>query len=1000
MKHFIFLFLFSLLASACTDGKYPDGSSRYQSFAPDGVEFRIADSTWNIDMRGNHRALVSVADSKVDAVSVILPWRRPDLRIETKKIIVCDNSDREVKDVRIISLTPEKGQLVFRPVPGISEYYIYYMPFVFRHGHGDARYGKPWNDYLVPEYETDPEWAASTESNPDIPAAEVRYFESCSKFNFWTPMGLIATAEETAALKDAVGTDMVIFPEDRAFPIQLRNQLPSRWNKVPGHSFTGGAMKNEYYVWQLGIWAAGKDIKNVKVVFSDLKNGDAVITSSEITCFNQEGINWDAKPVEFTIDVPESKVQALWCGVQIPEDAKPGTYKGTATVRTDNAESQVIDLNINVSAGTLADKGDSELWRHSRLRWLNSTIAQDNEPVAPFEEMILDGNRIEATGKNVTVGPNGMVRSITTHGNEVLATGQRFVVSTYEGEVSFTADDLNIHKDAAGLVSWTASSLQEGINFRLSGNMEFDGHLHFDILVSSEKEIAVKDVKLITEYTAYASEYYMGCGVSGGYRPVNFSWDWTGPFDSYWTGGPQAGLHTEFRGGTYHGPLMNDYKPAPTPVWSNGGLGRVTVRGAEGKPATVTASTGKNVLSAVPINYEFNLLITPVKELTPNRHFSEKYFHANPADYDKAAEDGCNVSNIHHAQALNPYINYPFIVREPLVNHIRHQHENGRKVKLYYTIRELTTLCEEVYAFHSLNHEVFASGVGYGLPWECEHLIDDYKPAWYTSNENLSFEPDAALVLTGNSRFINYWLEGLRWMEENYDLDGIYMDDVSFDRTTVKRIRKILDRYHDGALIDLHSNTGYSKGPANQYTEFFPYVNRLWFGESFQYDRMSPDEWFVTFSGIPFGEMSEMLQDGGNRFLGMVYGATARHSWTDTGNEKSPVPVWKFWDEFGISEAEMLGYWDPACPVSTDDPQVKATAYLKGDKVLVSVGNFAASDKHVRLDVDWNALGMTSADAVIEAPEIMNFQNHTTFCDGQSIPVRSKKGWLIIISRR
>ena len=46
-------------------------------------------------------------------------------------------------------------------------------------------------------------------------------------------------------------------------------------------------------------------------------------------------------------------------------------------------------------------------------------------------------------------------------------------------------------------------------------------------------------------------------------------------------------------------------------------------------------------------------------------------------------------------------------------------------------------------------------------------------------------------------------------------------------------------------------------------------MDRLWFGESFKYNQMRPDEWLVTFSGIPFGVMSEMLQDGGNRFLGM-----------------------------------------------------------------------------------------------------------------------------------
>ena len=236
-------------------------------------------------------------------------------------------------------------------------------------------------------------------------------------------------------------------------------------------------------------------------------------------------------------------------------------------------------------------------------------------------------------------------------------------------------------------------------------------------------------------------------------------------------------------------------------------------------------------------------------------------------------------------------------------------------------------------------------------------------------------------------------------MEENYDLDGIYMDDVSFDRTTVKRIRKILDRYHEGALIDLHSNTGYSHGPTNQYTEFFPYMDRLWFGESYRYNQMTPDQWLVTFSGIPFGVMSEMLQDGGNRFLGMVYGTTARHSWTDTKDQKSPVPVWKFWDEFGIKDARMLGYWDPDCPVSTSDPEVKATAYVKDGKTLVSIGNFSDRDKTVRLAVDFKALGIDPGKAKIFAPAVTNFQEETAFKPGQPITIKSKEGWLIIISQ-
>lgn len=79
-------------------------------------------------------------------------------------------------------------------------------------------------------------------------------------------------------------------------------------------------------------------------------------------------------------------------------------------------------------------------------------------------------------------------------------------------------------------------------------------------------------------------------------------------------------------------------------------------------------------------------------------------------------------------------------------------------MKLYYTIRELTNYATEIYALKSLNHEIFVAGVGYGLPWHCEHLIDDYKAAWYT--ELPGQHSDAALVLNGFSRWINYYLEG------------------------------------------------------------------------------------------------------------------------------------------------------------------------------------------------------------------------------------------------
>lgn len=996
MKKYIgYAGLFLCLLSCSPKTETLNGDSQYLPFAPDGIPFTVADTMWRADMQGNHRAVVQVSDINGNtAVKAVLPWRRPDLRPETKKIIVVDaQTGQEIKNVEVSDFSSESGTVTFEPVSGKGLYYIYYLPYKYRKGWGDARYGKPWNDYLPPVYEADDTWKSALSG--DLPEVEVLRFESRSKFDAFTPMGIIATVAETDSLLKQHPETPILFPEDRAFPIRLPHQLPVRWVKNgPAGSFAGVALRNEYYVWQIGVWAAREELNDVRLSFSDLTNGSATIAKEEITCFNLEGVNWDGKPITFDIHVPKGDIQALWCGVQIPEDAKAGVYRGTVDFSAKGVTSKIIPVEITVRGEILADKGDGDLWRHARLRWLNSRIGEDNEPVTPYQAMKVDGDKIQATDKTLQIASNGLPASIQINGEQVLAKPFRFVIVTNKGPVSFDATDAVLKKDANGLVSWKSSYSKDGIHFTNHASMEYDGYVHYDLQVSAERDMVVKDVRLETDYTPYASEYFMGTGFGGGFRPVSYQWNWEGPWDSYWMGNAKAGLHVEYRGGSYHGPLLNDYKPAAPRSWSNHGKGTVRISGAKGQSAKVVASTGVDTLSVQPRSYEFALLITPLKPLEPAKHFSERYYHADHTGFDKAAEEGANIINIHHAKPLNPVINYPFIVRDSLIGFIKHEHEFGRKVKLYYTIRELTNYVQEIYALKSLKHEIFVSGPGYGLPWHCEHLIDDYRAAWYSDMPNET--SDAALVLNGFSRWINYYLEGLRWMFENYDLDGIYMDDVSFDRPVMKRMRKIMNQYHAGALIDLHSNTWYSVGPANQYTGFFPYVDRLWFGESFKYNEMHPDQWFVTFSGIPFGVMSEMLQDGGNRFLGMVYGTTARHSY----GKYSPAPVWDLWKSFGIEEAQMLGYWDEACPVRTSNPEVKATAYVKSDKVLISIGNFSNQEKSIYLTFDWKALDMDEAAVSLEAPFVKDFQQASTFKLNDRIPVKSKEGWLLVLSKR
>ena len=964
------------------------------NYSVGGTLFRIADSDWNPDMRGNHRAVLKVSNLARGEkfVRARIDWRRPDLRVDTKKIIVVSASTgKEVENVFVKTLNNEFGEIVFEAVSGNGEYFVYYLPYKFRPRHTDARYAN-LNDYLKPEYKK-----FDFGDFSKLPSAETIAIESRNAFEYFTDMGTIATSAETNNFLKKHAARPLVFAEDRVFPMRLASRLCTRWlRNGPSENFSGEAMKNEYYVWQICVWAADSELKNARLKFSDLKNREdsARIKSSEITCFNMGGTNWDGKPVSFKINVPKGKFQALWCGVQIPEDIPAGEYCGTAVLSADGIPDRKIGISIKVADKVLPDKGDSELWRHSRLRWLNSSIGISDLPIAPFGKVSLSGNEISAAGKTVRISKNGLPESIKANGREILEKPMQFSVITENGEIVFDGGELMFGKVSDGFVEWGSSQTKGGFNYECSAKMEFDGFILCKVSISSSRESRAKDVKFKCSYTPYASEYFMGAGFDGGFREPLHKWDFTGRWDSCWIGNALAGIHTEFRGSTYHGPLIRDYSPKPPEAWFNGGKGNLRVFGEKGKSAALEASRGETEFGKEKLEYEFALLVTPMKKINTAKHFSERYAHCPPKPFEKAYLEGANVNNLHHANEMNPYINYPFIVRDELIDYIKKQHSRNCRVKLYYTVRELTNHAAEIYALRSLGHEIFSSGEGYDMPWQCEHLIDDYRGAWYTkvTQKVGPYEADSAIQLSGFSRWINYYLEGLDWMLRNYGIDGIYMDDVSFDRTVVKRIRRILDSHNKDGLIDLHSNTAYSNGPAVQYADFFPYVDRLWFGESFKYDKMSPDQWLVRFSGIPFGVMSEMLQDGGNRFLGMVYGTTGRHSYTI-----SPAPVWKLWSDFSIEKSEMIGYWDERCPVKTNDENVKATVYVKSGEVLISLGNFGDKDRCVSLEIDFSKLGVKKDSAVLYAPSVKDFQDEKTYSLSDKILIPPKKGALLIL---
>jgi hypothetical protein len=368
---------------------------------------------------------------------------------------------------------------------------------------------------------------------------------------------------------------------------------------------------------------------------------------------------------------------------------------------------------------------------------------------------------------------------------------------------------------------------------------------------------------------------------------------------------------------------------------------------------------------------------------------------------------------MHHNQEPNPAINYPYWgLSYPLLkDSVAAAHAKDVRLKVYYTLREISSLLPELFALHSLNGEVIFSGdpksptvinPNGAHPWLLEHLREKFIGAW---REVLTgrYEGvlDLAVITTPDSRLDNFYLEGLDFLARDGQVDGIYVDDSSIGRKTFQRARRILESRRPAPLIDMHmwrgmfeKHFGHTE-PTTVFMENLPYFDRIWPGEDYKYNTFDPATWLLEVSGIPFGVMGEMLQSGGNRWLGMLYGMTARLGW---GGD--PQPMWKYWDDFGMQGTEIIGYWDPACPVKTDHDKVLATVYRKEGKALVAIGSWADKPVDVKLAIDWKAVGLEPGRVTLKAPEVERFQSARTFAVGDPITVEPQKGCLLVIERK
>jgi hypothetical protein len=856
-----------------------------------------------------------------------------------------------------------------------------------------------------------------------------------------TGSGYISTSNAVNTFSSRLDNlPFLVFPEVRDQPIQWYDSLKIGWltEDYSNAVFTDAAQPGEYYTYQIGVWAFNEPVHDINVLFSDLKRKDGIsIPAGKMTCFNEGGIDVQGNPFSKIVNISSGRVQALWIGIDL-SDVKEGTYEGKVYAVSEG-NMQAIPVQLEVTGEEVTNHGFNEGKRLSRMAWLNTTIGLDNEITKGFYEITREANRIKILGRTITIAPTGLPAEITTFfepsnqflvssGEAVINHPFRFIIEKENGEMmQLEPGELEFTDRSPSHLSWQVINRCDECELVCSGRMEYEGYMDYQLALRSKETLKVKDIRLEIPVNKDKAKYMMGLNHDGGLRTPQWEWKWdtTKNQDMLWIGDVNGGLRFKWKAENYVRPLINIYYSfGPLflpPSWGNGGKGGVNVLDKDNDVLVSAYSGPRELKTGEVLNYDFELLITPFKTINKNIKYGDRYFHGGGTrvasrKVDMAEKTGANILNIHHAEDIYPFINYPYLDEnmEELKQLVTDAHEHDIRLKLYYTTRELTKNLPEFWAFYSLNGEILFPGPGNASrtealhpegphEWLIQNLREKYIPAWVSSIRDGKFkgEIDLSVITTPDSRLNNYYIGGLDLMLRELKIDGVYIDDSALDRVTLRRARKLIDHYRPEGRMDLHSWNHFNDWAGytnclNLYMDLLPYFDLVWIGEGRDYDRM-PDHWLVEVSGIPFGLPGQMLQGGGNPWRGMVYGITNRAGYA--GKVGNPTEIWNFWDQHQLTDKQLIGYWDQDNPVKSDNELVKATLYKGSDECIIALANWGDKDQRCSLNIDWDQLGYNKSKSKSVIPYIERFQDEESSVSLNRLKITGGKGTLIVIRR-
>ncbi len=494
---------------------------------------------------GNHRFELRVAAMPVDGTAVYarLPWARHDAAPDATAIVVLSSATSlAVPYCTRISASNEHGEIIFSASDGPGLYHAYYMPFTTCE-YGACEYGATANYDRTAQPRSCNDTSAWVDGSPTANAT-VGNLQSRTAFDAWTDMELAATAAQTAALLehalDGNHNGVLLVTEDRSKPVRMVRHLPQLWySRLQAHgaaslsTFTGDARPGEAYTFQIAVYASRRNVTISHVTYS------SELHALSPSCMNLEGSDYWGRPyVPSTAarTVPQGEVRSFYIAGTIPNSTSgPHTIDGTVTLMGTDGVQYPVTVSIAVSGSLIANGGADEIWRNTRVQWLNSQLGLGGSALPPPFTPIDIGSgssarKVALLGKSVTVSENGLLAHVDVASDPntpdqvtaALAAPVRFdiLVGGKQGHAAVVQPaklKADPHSRSASWESkWTMAAPAGALSAHVSASLDFSGYADYVVVLNASDAHSSVGVELVIPMAVENTHFALGLSRPGG----------------------------------------------------------------------------------------------------------------------------------------------------------------------------------------------------------------------------------------------------------------------------------------------------------------------------------------------------------------------------------------------------------------------------------------------------------------------------------------------------